>query len=81
MSRECDEALTDLYTYLDAELDTASNAKIKAHLDECPGCEASFDFEGRLRTVVKARLNEDVPDSFVSKLKEALADEADCPPE
>jgi len=77
MSRDCDEALANLYQYLDAELDTASSEKIKAHLDECPGCEAPFDFEGRLRSVVKERLNEDVPDTFVSKLRDVLAQEAD----
>jgi mycothiol system anti-sigma-R factor len=76
MSRDCDEALAKLYLYLDAELDTASTEKIKAHLEECPGCEAPFDFEGRLRSVVKERLDEDVPQSFVNKLRDVLAEES-----
>lgn len=75
MSRECDEALTKLYQYLDAELDSVSTEKIRAHLDECPGCDAPFDFEGRLRAVVKERLNEDVPDDFVDRLRAMLANE------
>lgn len=80
MSRECDEALASLYQYLDTELDSVSTEKIKAHLEECPGCDAPFDFEGRLRTVVKERLNEDVPDDFVEKLRSMLAKEgkSDC---
>jgi mycothiol system anti-sigma-R factor len=78
MSRNCDEALANLYLYLDAELDTASTAKIKAHLDECPGCEAPFDFEGRLKSVVKDRLDEVVPEAFLDKLRNVLAEEADC---
>lgn len=78
MSRECDEALTNLYQYLDAELDSATTERIKHHLDECPGCMAPFEFESRLKTVVRERLDEDVPASFVSKLHEALKAEEDC---
>jgi mycothiol system anti-sigma-R factor len=78
MSRECDEALANLYKYLDAELDTATTERIRHHLDDCPGCMAPFDFESRLKTVVRERLDEDVPDSFVSKLHQALEKEQDC---
>lgn len=77
MSRECDEALANLYQYLDAELDSASTERIRHHLEECPGCMAPFDFESRLKTVVKERLDEDVPASFVSKLHEALEEAED----
>jgi mycothiol system anti-sigma-R factor len=76
MSKDCDEALANLYTYLDAELDGATSDKIRAHLEECPGCGRPFDFEARLRTVVRERLDEEVPDSFVAKLHQALEDEA-----
>jgi mycothiol system anti-sigma-R factor len=76
MSKDCDEALENLYLYLDAELDAVSSAKIRAHLDECKGCGPMFDFEGRLKSVVRERLNENVPDSVVDRVRNALHEEA-----
>lgn len=75
MSRECDEALANLYQYLDSELDTATSERIRAHLDDCPGCLPPYEFESRLKTVVKSRLDEDVPEAFVARLRDALAEE------
>ena len=76
MSKDCDEALANLYTYLDAELDGATSERIRSHLDECSGCHAPFDFESRLKHVVKERLDEEVPDEFVKRLRTVLANEA-----
>ena len=72
----CDEALENLYLYLDSELDAVTSDRIRAHLDECHGCVHSFEFEKRLKSVVKERLDEDVPDVFVARLRTALAREA-----
>ena len=72
----CDEALENLYLYLDAELDSVTSERIRIHLDECNGCVHSFEFEKRLKMVIKERLDEDVPDSFVTRLRDALAREA-----
>lgn len=76
MSQECDEALANLYLYLDAELEQIESEEIRAHLDECPGCIHSFDFEKRLKLVVRQRLNEEVSDEFVARLRQAINDEA-----
>lgn len=72
MSERCDEALANLYLYLDAELDRASSDRIRAHLADCPPCEQKFSFEQRLKVVVRERLKEDVPAQFMSKIKAAL---------
>ena len=74
-SQGCDEALENLYLYLDAELDEASSERIRSHLDECTDCVHSYDFEKRLKSVVKERLHEDVPNEVVARLREALARE------
>lgn len=73
MSRNCDEALANLYAYLDAELEDARADHIKAHLAECGGCDRPFDFERRLREVIKAKLNEDVPDEIIVRIRTVLA--------
>ncbi len=72
---ECDDALASLYQYLDKELNSASSATIRAHLDGCNGCSERFDFEKRLKAVVHERLSEDVPPEVLDRLRKALADE------
>ena len=76
MSRNCDEALANLYAYLDAELDEARADHIKAHLADCGGCDRPFDFERRLREVIRVKLDEDVPDEFIVRIRTVLSFEA-----
>jgi mycothiol system anti-sigma-R factor len=80
ISHNCDDALTSLYQYLDQELEAANAKRIREHLEECGMCLSRFDFEARLKTVVRDRLAEDVPEEFISKLKQAIADDpvTDC---
>ncbi len=76
MSRDCDEALANLYNYLDAELNESRCDEIKAHLAECGGCDRPFDFERRLRDVIRAKLDEDVPDAMIIRIRAILSVEA-----
>ena len=75
-AHNCDEALERLYEYLDEELDQATADGIRSHLDGCNPCNGRFDFERRLKVVVRERLSEEVPDGFLVKLRNALGDEA-----
>lgn len=76
MSRDCDEALANLYTYLDAELEEVRCDEIKAHLAECGGCDRPYDFERRLRDVIRAKLDEEVPDAMIVRIRAVLSVEA-----
>jgi anti-sigma factor (TIGR02949 family) len=76
---ECDDALTNLYQYLDREIEASTSEVIRAHLEDCSGCLKSFDFEARLQIVVRKRLAEDVPDEFLQRLRDAIAREAASP--
>lgn len=71
----CEEALTNLYQYLDRELETVTSEEIRFHLEECSGCLQRFDFEGKLKQVVRERLAEDVPDEFIERLRDAISRE------
>jgi len=73
---ECDDALTNLYHYLDQEMERLSSEAIRSHLEDCTGCGRSFDFEARLKIVVRERLAEDVPTEFLERLRQALARES-----
>jgi mycothiol system anti-sigma-R factor len=73
MSEHCDEALAHLYRYLDGELDDATIVrKIQAHLVDCPPCGGAYEFEQRLKVVVRRHLSEDVPVALMVKLKEIV---------
>lgn len=58
---DCDDAIAELYRYLDGELDTELVARVEAHLRSCSPCLEAFDFEAELRRVVASRCREQVP--------------------
>lgn len=72
MSNECGEARDQIYQYLDAELDEDTAAAVRTHLDDCPGCLKSFDFERRLKVVVRRCLTEDMPETLETKVRELI---------
>jgi anti-sigma factor (TIGR02949 family) len=72
----CDEALTNLYQYLDREMESADSERIRSHLVECTGCMDIYEFEVRLKVVVRERLAEEVPPEFIERLRAALARES-----
>jgi mycothiol system anti-sigma-R factor len=72
---ECGDAQDQIYQYLDSELDEATAASIRAHLDDCPPCFDSFDFERRLKMVVRDHLSEEVPDGLEAKVKALIREE------
>jgi len=76
---ECDDALTNLYRYLDREIEASTSEVIRAHLEDCSGCLKSFKFEERLQIVVRERLAEEVPPEFLARLRDAIAREAASP--
>jgi len=75
MSDYCDQALAEIYLYLDRELTWWRRRRIRRHLAECPPCMNGFSFERRLKVVVRQRLAEEVPPEFVDRLHTALRSE------
>lgn len=68
----CEEALAELYTFLDGELTDERRTTIRRHLDDCTPCLEAFDFEAELRLVIRHRCSEEVPDSLRAKVAEQL---------
>jgi mycothiol system anti-sigma-R factor len=68
----CDEALTELYRFLDDELDEATRVHIELHLDDCSTCLEAFDFEIELRRVIRSRCQERVPDDLRARVLQAI---------
>jgi mycothiol system anti-sigma-R factor len=69
----CEEALHELYSFLDGELTEHKRTQIRDHLDDCSPCLEAFDFEAELRIVIKHRCKDEVPESLRDRVAEKLA--------
>ena len=72
MSHDCDDALAELYLYLDGELDDGTRVRIKAHLRQCSPCLEAFDFEAELRRIVADRCRDRVPEELRARVQALL---------
>jgi mycothiol system anti-sigma-R factor len=69
---DCEEALTELYTFLDGELTAEKREHIRVHLDDCNPCLEMYDFEAELRLVISAKCKEAVPPSLKERIAASL---------
>ena len=75
MSDECDDLLQDLDHLLHGELPADQAAALKQHLEGCPPCFESADFQAQLKALVAKRCCEDVPDGLKARILGFLQDE------
>jgi mycothiol system anti-sigma-R factor len=76
---DCEDALHELYGFLDGELTDDRRKLIQHHLDDCQPCAEPYDFEAELRSVIRAKCQEQVPDDLMDKVRAALASAASDP--
>ncbi len=72
---DCEDALHELYSFLDGELTDERRHRIRRHLDDCQPCAEPYDFEAELREVVRRKCQEQVPDHLMAKVRKALETE------
>jgi mycothiol system anti-sigma-R factor len=58
---DCADVLASLDLFLDAEIDTASDAEIRRHLEQCAPCLTEFDLERVVKALVKRSCSERAP--------------------
>lgn len=68
----CDDALHQLYHFLDGELTPERRADIQQHLEDCPPCYEAFDFEAEIRDFVAKKCCDKVPESLKAKIADAI---------
>jgi len=69
---DCDDAIAQLYSYLDGELDADVVARVEVHLRRCSPCLEAFDFEAELRKVIVSKCNEEVPGDLRLRIMQVL---------
>ena len=77
---DCSNCLERLYAYLDQELAPVERQKVRAHLDDCAGCEDDFVVEQRFLDRVRDCCQEDVaPTELRTRIVARLRMDHDAP--
>jgi len=74
---DCNDALHELYEFLDGELTDERRATISHHLTDCSPCLETFDFQAELKMVISQKCRDEVPESLKAKVAHALGLPAD----
>lgn len=76
----CDELLGELSDFLHGEVTPEKQKHLREHLDECPPCLETADFQAQLRQIVAKRCFEEVPTDLqarvVAMLRVEFSDDA-----
>jgi mycothiol system anti-sigma-R factor len=73
---DCDEAIHQLYHFLDGELTEERRIKISEHLTYCGPCGGAVEFEAELRLVIANRCKDHVPESLIRRIAAAIDEES-----
>ena len=72
---DCNDAVHQLYHFLDGELTDDKRAEIQQHLDGCMPCLEAFDFEMELKLVIGQKCRDQVPPELRDRVARAIQHE------
>jgi anti-sigma factor (TIGR02949 family) len=79
---DCDQAVEQLYSYLDEELTPDVQKAIHAHLKECADCFGHFEFERAFLRFLEARCRaEGAPPDLCKRIIDGLLPDQDRNPQ
>ncbi|HEX3750570.1 MAG TPA: mycothiol system anti-sigma-R factor [Streptosporangiaceae bacterium] len=64
----CSEVLDTIYAYLDGELDTTDQSKVRQHLDECGPCLREYGLEDAVKKLIRKRCCDPAPADLRAKV-------------
>ena len=67
--KDCAEVLENLFLFLDHEMEDASYAEIKEHLDECAPCLAKYHLEEVVKALVARSCREPAPPALRERVR------------
>lgn len=76
MSSGCDHAVEYVYHYIDQEITWSRQARIRWHLRKCTSCCDAFDFELKLKSIIKERGRDEPPPELFDHLRALIQQEA-----
>jgi mycothiol system anti-sigma-R factor len=76
MSRGCEHAVEYVYHYIDQEITWARRSRIRWHLRRCDACCGAFDFEAKLKAVIRERGKDQPPPELFERLRALIKEES-----
>jgi mycothiol system anti-sigma-R factor len=71
----CEHAIEYVYQYLDEEISFFRKSRVRVHLRRCPPCMDAFQFEEKLKGVIRDRGRSDPPPELFDTLRALLQEE------
>jgi len=75
MSSGCDHAIEYIYQYLDDEISVTHSSRIKLHLRRCSACMNAYEFETKLKGVIRDRGRTEPPPELFDALRALIQEE------
>ena len=75
MSSGCDHAIDYIYQYLDDEISVVHSSRIKLHLRRCSSCMSAYEFETKLKSVIRERGRTEPPPELFDTLRAIIQEE------
>ncbi|MCJ7779425.1 MAG: zf-HC2 domain-containing protein, partial [Acidimicrobiia bacterium] len=75
MSSGCDHAIEYIYQYLDDETSLSHSARIRLHLRRCSSCMNAYEFDAKLKGVIRERGHAEPPPDLFDKLRTMIHEE------
>jgi mycothiol system anti-sigma-R factor len=76
MTRSCEQATEQIYFYLDGEMSYFRRMKIRWHLRRCSHCDCAFDFEEKVKEMVRTKGRTEPSPELIQRLHTLLREEA-----
>ena len=71
----CDHAVEYVYRFIDDELTWWHKVRIRRHLRRCAGCESAYEFESRLKAIIRLRGRTEPPPELFDTLRALIQEE------
>ncbi|KAA8959003.1 mycothiol system anti-sigma-R factor [Mycobacterium sp.] len=67
---DCGEVIAEVWTLLDGECTAETRAKLRRHLEECPGCLRRYGLEERIKALIATKCRGDkAPERLRERLR------------
>jgi len=73
----CEHALEYVYSYLDEEISFFQQSRVSRHLKQCGSCTDAYEFERRLKLVIRERGRSEPPPELFDTLRALIQQERD----
>lgn len=75
MKTGCQHAVEYVYQYLDEEITFFQRSRVQVHLRKCASCTGAYDFERRLKQLIKERGRTEPPPELFETLRALIEQE------